>query len=452
MHDRSSRNEFPDRRFRREVERRGEDLRSPLDRLRFVRSAVSTFDSAPKTLRRSRGRLAGRIVMARAIVESGRGQAAWSDRALALCYPAVAAAEGLIRAISPGRATMAALALTAVTGALFAPPMIERFLEEPTPQDPARPAALAPAPAPEVWMVESDADGELYSNGLRVQNDFMEHNKPRRYPFLPAGPGTDPQAALARPDWRTAPAGIVFHTTVSSTSPMLERQNNQLLRSHGEQLLRYIARERLYNFVIDRFGRVYRIVPEDEYAYHAGFSLWSDGAGLYVNLNESFLGVAFETRPEALEIGVGPEASVTAAQIDSARLLTRMLRKRYGIDERNCVTHEMVSLNPDRELVAYHTDWAGRFPFEAVGLPDNYATPIPAVSDWGFRYDGSLQTLLGGSVWPGLRSAQKAFRQEAAARGRAVEGHRRAVLRDYQALRVRLRSAMVAEPESARSH
>jgi len=357
-----------------------------------------------------------------------------------------------MRAISPGRAALAAVAMTAVTGALFAPPMIERFLEKAAPAEPDRPAALAPAPAPEVWMVESDASGELYSNGLRIQNDFMEHNKPRRYPFLPAGPGTDPKAALTTPDWRTAPAGIVFHTTVSSTSPMLQRQNNQLLRSHGEQLMRYIARERLYNFVIDRFGRVYRIVPEDEYAYHAGFSLWSDGAGLYVNLNESFLGVAFETRPEALETGIGPEASVTAAQVDSARLLTHMLRKRYGIDERNCVTHEMVSLNPDRGLVGYHTDWAGRFPFEALGLPDNYATPIPAVSDWGFRYDESLETLLGGSVWPGLRSAEKEFQRDTADRGQGVATRRRAVMRDYQALRVRLRSAMVAEPESARSH
>jgi len=451
MDDPKARTEFPGRRFRRAVERRGERFAGPLDKLRFVRSAVSTFDAAPDALRRSRGRLAGRIVIARAAAEAG--QASGRDRFWALGYPFVAAIERIARAISPGRVALGALALTAVTGALFAPPMIERFTgADQATAEPARPAALAPAPSPEVWMVESDDGGELYSNGLRVQNDFLAHNKPRRYPFLPAGPGVDPKTALDDPDWRTGPAGIVFHTTVSSTLPMLERQNNQLLRSHGEQLMRYIARERLYNFVIDRFGRVFRIVPEDEYAYHAGFSLWSDGAGLYVNLNESFLGVAFETRPEALEHGVGPEASVTAAQIDSARLLTRMLIQRYGIDERNCVTHEMISLNPDRGLVAYHTDWAGRFPFEALGLPDNYAASTPAVRDWGFRYDGSLENLLGGSVWPGLRTATKEFRQGAAKRGVPVERRRRSVMREYQALRVRLRSAMVADPEGTRSH
>jgi len=51
-----------------------------------------------------------------------------------------------------------------------------------------------------------------------------------------------------------------------------------------------------YNFLIDRFGRVFRIVNESDAAQHAGYSVWSDDRWLYVDLNESFLGVSFEAR------------------------------------------------------------------------------------------------------------------------------------------------------------
>ena len=52
---------------------------------------------------------------------------------------------------------------------------------------------------------------------------------------------------------------------------------------------------RSYHYVIDRFGRVWRTVPEGSIAFHAGFSVWGDRSALFVNLNSSFLGVALES-------------------------------------------------------------------------------------------------------------------------------------------------------------
>ncbi|PYT35600.1 MAG: hypothetical protein DMG58_01625 [Acidobacteria bacterium] len=60
----------------------------------------------------------------------------------------------------------------------------------------------------------------------------------------------------------------------------------------------FIARNRLYHFVIDRFGRVFRAVAETDYANHAGHSIWADERHIYWNLNQSFVGIAFEAQTE----------------------------------------------------------------------------------------------------------------------------------------------------------
>ena len=80
-----------------------------------------------------------------------------------------------------------------------------------------------------------------------------------------------------------------------------------MLRRIGESLLAYVQRRQAYNFVIDRFGRVFRVVPEEEAANHSGYSTWADEKWLYVNLNESFLAISFET--------VSPAAREEAASV-----------------------------------------------------------------------------------------------------------------------------------------
>ena len=59
-------------------------------------------------------------------------------------------------------------------------------------------------------MVEKSAESETYSNGLRIDTRFESPNHRRRYLAFPAGRPDDAAGVH-----RSAPAGIVFHTTES---------------------------------------------------------------------------------------------------------------------------------------------------------------------------------------------------------------------------------------------
>ena len=159
-------------------------------------------------------------------------------------------------------------------------------------------------------------------------------------------------------------------------------------------MIDFVRRRHAYHFLIDRFGRVYRIVRESDAAEHAGYSVWSDDTWLYLNLNESFLGISFETKTEPGQ----EQPTVSPAQIHAAAMLTEMLRGRYGISAGNCVTHAQVSVNPKNMRVGFHTDWASSFPFAQLGLPDNYARPLPALTAFGFEYDAAFAQSAGDAV------------------------------------------------------
>ncbi len=261
----------------------------------------------------------------------------------------------------------------------------------------------------EIWTVEQQADNELYSNGLRISNAHQVSNAKRSYQVYKVGAPDEP----ADKPWRSTPAGIVYHTTVSEVSPPLEKQNNDLIRTRGRGLLKFVAKGKLYNSVIDRFGQVYRTVAAEEVAFHAGYSVWADDGNAYLNLNDSFIGVAFETRPEALNPDAPTESRITPAQVNAARLLTEVLRSEHNIPEQNCVTHEMVSVNPDNMRIGYHTDFAGRFPFRDLGLPNNYELSLSSVAHWGFTYDNDFVAVIGGQIWPGMRRAQTSLYAQA---------------------------------------
>jgi hypothetical protein len=180
--------------------------------------------------------------------------------------------------------------------------------------------------------------------------------------------------------------GIVYHTTESLQAPF-EPSQNTVLKRVSESVLEYVRRRRAYNFLIDRFGRVYRIVRESDAANHAGHSIWADDSSIYVNLNDSFLGVSFEAETGSLR--------VNPAQVRAGAILTEMLRSRYRINPLNCVTHAQVSVNPSNYQIGYHTDWASSFPFERLGLPDNYARPLPSLTLFGFEYDSAFVDRVG---------------------------------------------------------
>jgi hypothetical protein len=286
-----------------------------------------------------------------------------------------------------------------------------------------------------VWLVEQTPGLELYSNGLRIENQFRTSGRPRLYQAI-ARAGSQTPAWR----WRVDPAGIVFHSSESELAAFEPDQTGQLKRQ-GIGLLTYARRQSLYHFVIDRFGRVFRVVEEGGNAAHAGQSVWADSEWIYVNLNASFLGICFEARS-------GPAAGsqpLTATQAHAGRVLTEMLRSQYQIPAGNCVTHAQVSVNARNFRIGYHTDWAVGFPFQDLGLPDNYDQPLPSLGLFGFGFEPSFLE----STSPGLRArllrADEQIRLEAAARGVAPDRLRAVLNQRYQAA-LQLRAAEENKP------
>jgi N-acetylmuramoyl-L-alanine amidase len=362
-------------------------ISDPVLRLRFLKAAAPVWQPAPKT-HRWRWRQAGMAVTALLLVLA----------AVRFLDVRKARASGVSER-SPGMQTE-----------IPAPAFIPAGVSIPKEQSPQ-----------EIWPVEQTAAFETYSNGLRIDNKFATGNHPRSYLTFAAN-----QSNFAA-DRRTAPAGIVFHTTESLQAPFEPDQNGKLVKV-GEALIEYVKRKKAYNFVIDRFGRVFRVVREADAAEHAGYSVWSDEKWLYVNLNESFLGVAVETRTQPGQSA----AAITEAQIRAIAMLTEMLRRRFGISAGNCVTHAQVSVSPTRMLAGYHMDWASSFPFEAVGLPDNYARPLPSVAQFGFDCDGNYARTAGFRLWEGARLGSQELSRRAAAAGMSVVAFRKEQQRRYR--------------------
>ena len=291
----------------------------------------------------------------------------------------------------------------------------------PPPAPPLRTVETAPPPPAQVWQVEKAGDFEIYSNGLRIENQYAVSHRPRVYRAFhrdyPDGSSSER---------RTEPVGIVYHTTESLQAPF-EPGQNTVLKRVGESLLEYVRRRRCYNFLIDRFGRVFRIVNESDAADHAGHSVWADERYFYVNLNDSFIGISFEAQTLAGGTAAGPGS----AQVRAGAMLTEMLRTRYKIPGANCVTHAQVSVNPSNMQIGYHVDWASSFPFDGLELPDNYTTPSPAISLFGFAFDVNFEQRAGKRLAAGVVEADRGLVKAAQAAHLSLAAYRKALRRRY---------------------
>jgi N-acetylmuramoyl-L-alanine amidase len=275
---------------------------------------------------------------------------------------------------------------------------------------------------PKVWLVETKADSEIYSNGLRIENKFAVSNEPRSsYPVFAR---RDVQETPL--EWRTQPSGIVYHTTESLQFPFEPAATKSIQQVDGD-VLGFVRHTHAYHFLIDKFGQVFRVVRESDVAYHAGFSVWGDDRAVFVNLNAIFLGIAFETHSQPDQ----ETATATAAQIHSARVLTQMLRSKYQIPAADCVTHAQVSVNPDNKLVGFHTDWASNFPFSELGLGDNYLEPSVSIDSFGFTYDSTLVKATGSRYWQGLILAEEQLRAQAMNQGLTQAEYRKILQGKY---------------------
>jgi hypothetical protein len=219
----------------------------------------------------------------------------------------------------------------------------------------------------------------------------------------------------------------VFHTTESNQIPFEPGRNGDL-KTIAEGMLGYVQQKRAYNFVVDRFGRVHRVVREADAANHSGHSAWADDKWLYLNLNDSFLGISFEAQTRH---GDEP-AAITPAQIRAGALLIEMLRARYHLPAGNCITHAQVSVNPSNMRIGYHTDWAANFPYIDMGLPDNYERPLPGLYLCGFNYDREYLTSTGQRVEAAVAASEAKLADAAVAQHMPVEAYRQFLQRQYR--------------------
>lgn len=270
-----------------------------------------------------------------------------------------------------------------------------------------------------VWLAESGDGYEFYSNGARVLTEFETDGKERRFYSFRMNALFNNSDEV---ETGSKPIGILYHISESDLLPFAGKYNSSL-QVRSRALLEYAREKKLYNYLIDRFGRTYRIVRDEQTANHAGNSVWSDERNVYVSLSASFIGICFEGSSET-GAAVGPEG-INEAQIYAARVLTAVLRSKYGIADANCVTHGLVSINPSNRLMGYHTDWVAGFPFEAVGLTNKYDTELLAVSRLGFTYDQPYINAAGGKRWTGLERADTKLKDEAKNGGVTMEDARR---------------------------
>jgi hypothetical protein len=273
-----------------------------------------------------------------------------------------------------------------------------------------------------VWLVEKSAEFERYSNGARILTGYETSNHQRAYYLFPLKEG-----AAAPSEVQRHPIGIVFHSSESDMIPFTS-DNSDSIQSIGAGLRGYIRRHRSYNYLIDRFGEIHRIVTDDQAANHAGHSVWADGNNLYVGLNESFIGVCFESTSASGTLA----EQLTEAQLVSGRALTAVLRSRYQISDANCTTHGLVSVDPERQTIAHHHDWVRNFPFAAFSLSDKYSVAPVSVSLFGFGTDATIMEKLGGHTWPGAEAAEVEFQRKAQADRITVDEARRRSLGLYR--------------------
>jgi len=405
------------------LEAGGRAIRDPVEKLRFLRRSLERYEALDERLQAVPG--APLRWLAHRLTGVAEARPFFSPNPFGALDPPRRHRAPLPRRAR--RAVNAAVLIVAVAAglALAAYPRSKPAPAAPSPTLPPAPLVeplppLSPGVAPaRPWLVNSGPGFELYSNGLRIDTTYAVAGEPRRYRVFTIGKGMG-AAVLDRP------VGIVYHTSESDIWP-LEESFNEKLRDSSQNLLRYLKKNRVYHYLIDRFGQVFRIVEESDKANHAGMSVWSSGDDVYLNLNGPTIGVSFETRWEG-----GRALPITRAQFEAARRLTDYLRDKWKVPAEMCVTHGLTSVNSKKHLIGHHVDWARGFPFEALGLPDQYRRPSPAVVLFGFSYDELFLSVMG-EPWPGVREAERQLADSAAAAGRTEDEERRERKATYDA-------------------
>lgn len=306
-----------------------------------------------------------------------------------------------------------------------------------------RPPAFADYLKEPIWLVERRGDTEFYSNRLQIITSATVKNIPRSYFRFPKDRGKAPDEAMPT----NAVAGLLYHTSESDLFPLLPEMN-QSIKKYSRWLVRYTGKNHSYHYLIDRFGRVFRIVHEDHVAFHAGNAVWADRDWLYLNLNHAFLGICFEGRDydrntpakggkknrEMPNLSLSKGATLNEAQLKSGRELSDWLRVKYRIPQQNCVTHGLASVNPRKRLIGYHLDLSTGFPFKRFRLSDKNLEALPAITEFGFSYDNYFLKVFDGKLWPGIHLSEAILRKRAQEARLPLHGYRKLLVGKFRVL------------------
>jgi N-acetylmuramoyl-L-alanine amidase len=254
-----------------------------------------------------------------------------------------------------------------------------------------------------IFLFATEGGYEKWSNGCIISTKYETNNHPRAYYTIPRGAETDGEQKTDKI------VGILYHTPENYMFDF-DPKNKNAIQQGSRGLLGDVQKHKKYNYMINRIGEIYRIVRDDQTAHHAGDSLWADDKNTYVLLNESFLGVCFESKFDG---AASLEEILTPAQIRNGKLLTDVLRTKYNIDDANCTTHGLVAVDSEKMLIARHHDWVRFFPFEAMGLSDKYKIQPPNMIDYGFTYDNDVMAKIDNQLWEGARTAGGEFKKRA---------------------------------------
>ena len=288
-----------------------------------------------------------------------------------------------------------------------------------------------------IWLVEKTPHYEIYSNRLQIITTYSVPNIPRKY-YIQLRDHHLPKEAI---QLSGAIAGIVYHASESDLVPFKPEMNSSI-KKKSKRLIKYLQRKKSYNYLIDRFGRIFRIVQEDHTAFHAGRSVWADDNAIYLDLNHSFLGICFEGKDfEEAASTVAPDnpnsnslvprirptglSSLNEAQLRSGKELTDWLRVKYDIPQNNCVPHALVSINPDKKLIGYHLDLSRGFPFAKFSLSNKYLSPLPSIVEFGFSYDDYFSAIFKGEIWPGIHRSEEILQKRALDAGLSFSDYRK---------------------------
>ena len=107
-----------------------------------------------------------------------------------------------------------------------------------------------------LWLADRGPGWELYSNGLRIETTYAV-----RASRATIGRSRSRRAAAER---YSRPVGILFHTSESDLWPLEADFDAAAAPKRSAGLLRIVQTQQAYNYMIDRFGRVYRIVDDDK--------------------------------------------------------------------------------------------------------------------------------------------------------------------------------------------